>query len=101
MKRRINIQQAPKNKEYLSCFVAAPGHKLIYSDISALEPHIAAHFSQDKTLMALYGKQAKPNDVYLFVGAKTSELGNTIRAYYDPDNPTNESIEFAKERCKK
>lgn len=97
---KLNIQQLPKDKEFLKCFTAPPGHKLIYSDINSLEPHVLAHFSKDPGLMDLYGPNAKPNDVYLYVGSKIGKWKDKILQHYDPDNPTAESIAKAKKFAK-
>ncbi len=93
--------QMPKDKGFLKCLKARPGHKLVYTDIRALEPHVLAHFSQDPGLMSLYGPNAKFNDVYLFVASQTSKWGAEIREHYDPYHPTPESISAAKKHCKK
>lgn len=95
-----NAQQMPKNREFLQALAARPGHKLVQFDFAALEPMLLAEFSQDPTLLALYGPAAKPNDVYLYLLAKISALAGDIRAYYDPDNPTQESIAKAKKLFK-
>jgi DNA polymerase-1 len=97
----LNMQQMPKVAEFLAALRARPGHKLVQADAEALEPVILAEFSQDATLLKLYGPNAKPNDIYLFVGAKLPGLGDAIRKYYDPDDPTPEGITTAKEHCKK
>lgn len=67
----------------------------------ALEPHVLAHFSQDPGMLKLYGPDAKPNDVYLFVGAQTEKWGPAIREHYDPFNPTPAGITAAKRHCHK
>ena len=97
---RLNIQQLPKDKNFLKCFTAAKGHKLVYSDINSLEPHVLAHFSKDPGLMALYGPNAKPNDVYLYVGSKINAWKDNILEHYDPENPTPEGIAAAKKHAK-
>lgn len=96
----LNLQQQPKVVDFMGAFCARPGHKLIQADAEALEPTVLAEFSRDKTLWSLYGPGAKPNDVYLFVAAKMGELGKEIRKFYDPENPTKESIGAAKKQCK-
>lgn len=94
----LSLHQQPKDREYLQCFVARPGYKLVSLDISALEPNVLAYFSRDKTLLTLYGPDAKLNDVYLFNAANSTLFGPQVRATgYDPDNPTAESIEKAKQ----
>ena len=96
----FNIQQQPKTKGYLSCFKARPGYKVIQLDFSAVEPVVLTNASRDITLMKLYGPEAKPNDVYLYVAAHIGIFSDTVREYYDPDNPTPEGIGLAKKNCK-
>ena len=97
---KLNIQQLPKDRNFLRCFTAAPGYKLVYSDINSLEPHVLAHFSKDPGLMNLYGPQAKFNDVYLFVGSQIDKWKGKILEYYDPFNPTQDDISAAKKHAK-
>lgn len=97
----LNLQQMPKTPEFLVSFAARPGYKIVQADAEALEPVILAEFSQDKTLLTLYGPDAKQNDVYLFVAAKIDALGKEIRKHYDPENPTPEAIKAAKKHCKR
>lgn len=96
-----NCQQLYKDPAFLAAFRARPGFKLVQADAEALEPTILAEFSQDKTLLAVYGKDAKPSDIYLYVAAKTEALGREIRKHFDPDHPTPESIKLAKKLCKR
>jgi len=51
-------------------------------------------------MMSLYGPGAKPNDIYLFFGAHVPAFSEEILKYYDPENPTKESIKLAKKNCK-
>lgn len=97
----LNLQQLPKSREYLECWRARPGHKIIQLDFSALEPVVLANASKDPTLMRLYGPDQAPNDVYLYNAAHISAFKDKIRSYYDPYNPTKESIASAKKECKK
>ena len=97
---KINLQNQPKVAEFLQCYVADPGHKIVYMDFSSLEPHVCTFYSRDEKMMSLYGPDAKRNDIYLFFGANTKVYGDTIRATgYDPDNPTPETIKAAKTHC--
>ena len=98
----INLQQIPKDPEYLECFVAREGHTLIDADVTALEPCVLAELSECPNYMKLYGPEAKPNDIYLFVGSNTGALGDKLRSFgYDPDNPTAEAIKATKKNLKK
>jgi DNA polymerase I-like protein with 3'-5' exonuclease and polymerase domains len=96
----FNLQQQPKTEGYLGCFKARPGHKLVQLDFSAVEPVVLTNACKDDTLMALYGPDAKPNDVYLFVAAHIGAFKDKISQYYDPYNPTAEGIANAKKHCK-
>ena len=97
---KINLQNQPKVPEFLKCYVADPGHQIIYMDFSALEPHVCTMYSRDEKMLQLYGPGAKRNDIYLFFGASTRIYGDTIRATgYDPDNPTPAAIKAAKAAC--
>lgn len=42
-----NLQQIPRDKDIRSCFIAAPGNKLVIADYSQIELRIAAEISQD------------------------------------------------------
>ena len=54
----LNLQQMPKVAEFLRCLQARPGYKLVQADAEALEPTVLAEFSQDRTLLQLYGPTA-------------------------------------------
>lgn len=97
-----NMQQIPKTKAVLSLFRARPGKVWIDLDFSALEPVVAAEFTQDPNLLFLYGNGAAKNDIYLFVGAQLpGAIGDKIRSTsYDPYNPTVDSLSRAKSECK-
>ena len=98
----LNVQQMPKSKEFLSCWVARPGRVWVQMDFTALEQVVLAELSKDPALWKLYGPTAKKNDVYLFTGANLPVIGETIRnAGYDPDNPTPDGIANAKKQAKK
>jgi DNA polymerase-1 len=45
-----NIQQIPNTADYRSCFIAAPGHRLIIADYSQIELRILADWSGDIAL---------------------------------------------------
>jgi hypothetical protein len=97
-----NIQQVPKSVGTMSCFIPDDGHVWVDCDHKALEQVVLAELSGDPSLMKLYGPEAKPNDVYLFVGSQLPVIGDAIRlAGYDPDNPTRAGIAAAKAHCKK
>jgi hypothetical protein len=98
----VNIQQLPKVREYLDCLVPRPGHVFIQMDVDALEPVVLAELSEDRSMMALYGPDAKPNDIYLFVGASIPALRDEVCQYgYDPFNPTAEAIAITKKKAKR
>lgn len=98
----LNVQQVPKSRGYLECWIPRPGMIWIDCDVTSLEQVVLAELSRDPTLFKLYGPGAKPNDVYLFNGAGLPGIGREIRsAGYDPDNPTPEGISSAKSVAKK
>ena len=96
----FNIQQQPKTRGYLECWTARPGYALVQLDFSAIEPVVLTNASKDPTLMKLYGKNAKPNDVYLYNAAHMKVFADKILKVYDPHNPTPESIAAAKKEFK-
>lgn len=72
-----NIQQLPSvNKEFpintRSCFIASPGKKIVAIDYSQQELRIAAHLSQDPTLLSLI---AHDGDVHLANANAVFQLG--------------------------
>lgn len=96
-----NLQQIPKSKAVMGLFHARPGMVWVDADFSALEPTLTAEFSQDDNMLFLYGSNAKPNDIYLFIGAQVPGMGEKIKKTgYDPYNPTYETITRAKKECK-
>lgn len=98
----LNIQQMPKSKPFLECWIPRPGKVWVQVDFTALEQVVLAELSKDQALWKLYGPAARPNDVYLFTGANLPVIGKTIRAAgYDPDRPTPEGIASAKKLAKK
>ncbi len=99
---RVNCQQLPKARDYLDCIVPRPGHVFIQMDVTALEPVVLAELSEDPAMMNLYGPGAKPNDIYLYVGASIPALREAVCAYgYDPLNPTAEAIATTKKKAKR
>ncbi len=98
----INVQQISKTEGTLSCFIPREGYVWVDVDINSLEQVVLAHLSQDKSLMNLYGPNAKPNDVYLYVASQIPGLKEPIFATgYRPNNPTQESVDYAKKSCKR
>lgn len=98
----VNIQQLPKSPDYLDCLKPRPGHVFVQMDVDALEPVVLAELSCDTAMMNLYGPGAKPNDIYLFVGASIPALRDEVCAYgYDPLNPTAETIAVTKKKAKR
>lgn len=97
----VNIQQLPKSRGYLSCYIPRAGYTWLDCDHSSLEQVVLAELSRDPTLLKLYGPNAKPNDVYLFNGSYLQGIKVPIlKAGYDPDNPTKEGISNAKKQAK-
>jgi DNA polymerase I-like protein with 3'-5' exonuclease and polymerase domains len=96
-----NMQQISGDPRLLECLPADPGRFMVEADFKALEDYVAANVTLCPGLLALYGPDATENDGHLWLGAKLPVIGEEIRRYYDPDNPTPESIDKAKEFCKK
>lgn len=49
-----NLQQIPRSQEFRSCFVAAPGQKLVIADYSQIELRVVAEISRDETMIKAY-----------------------------------------------
>jgi DNA polymerase I-like protein with 3'-5' exonuclease and polymerase domains len=96
----LNLQQLPKSRGYLECWKARPGHKLVQLDFSAVEPVVLTNACKDPTLLQLYGPEAKPNDVYLFIAAHIAAFSEKVKLYYNPYHPTQDGIALAKKHCK-
>jgi len=96
----INLQQIPKDKRYLECFVAREGYSLIDADVTALEPGVICELSGCPTYNAIYNS-GKKNDIYLYILSKTEEFGDKLISWgYDPDNPDWEIITWIKDNHK-
>ena len=98
-KYSTNLLALPKREAFMKCFVAPPGYKCIGLDLSAIEPHVLAHFSQDPTLMKVYGRGASEgHDIYMIAGMSVPGINEKILPYYDIDNPDPEAIAELKKR---
>lgn len=97
-----NITQIPKSQAVMSLFKAPPGHVFVDIDFAALESVVAAEFSQDPNLLALYGDGVPENDIHLFVAASVpGEMGDAVRRTgYTPINPPPGTVSKAKKECK-
>ena len=94
---KVNLLGLPKDETILKCFVAPKGYMLGQLDFSSLEPTTLAHFSQDETLQAIYGKAASPyHDIYFAAGMEIPKLGDTIKKYYDLSNPNPDKMKELK-----
>jgi DNA polymerase I-like protein with 3'-5' exonuclease and polymerase domains len=49
-----NSMNFPADQRYRSCFVSAPGYKIVGSDYSQIEPRIIAQVSEDATYMRVF-----------------------------------------------
>lgn len=97
-----NMQQIPKSKAMMSLFVARPGHVWVDLDFSALEPVVATEYSQDPNMLRIYGDNMPENDIYIFVMAHISGMGDRARALgYDPYNPTKAALSRVKKDMKR
>lgn len=97
-----NLQQVPKSKAMMSLFKARPGHVWVDLDFAALESVVAAEFSQDPNLLALYGDNVPENDIHLFIAASVpGRMGDKVRATgYTPINPPKGTVAKAKKEAK-
>ena len=99
---KVNIQNQKKTARYMECIRPPKGEDWLQMDVDALEPVVLAELSGDEAMMNLYGPGAKPNDIYLFVGASIPALRDEVCAYgYDPLNPTAEAIAVTKKKAKR
>ena len=97
-----NILQVAKDEGKLSLFTTPDNYTLVSADFSSLENVVLAELSRDKSLLSLYGPEAKANCGYLYTGAHIAGLKEEILATgYDPNNPTLEGIAAAKKFAKK
>lgn len=95
----LSIVQLPKKSSLFEAFEAPTGYSIVGLDFDALENKVLAEFSQDDNCKFLYTSGVK-NDGYLFVGAHIPQFKKEIRKYYDPFNPTDESVNLCKSKCK-
>lgn len=49
-----NLQQIPRSKDFRSCFVAKPDHRLVIADYSQIELRVIAEISRDETMIQAY-----------------------------------------------
>lgn len=98
-----NLQQISKTNAMMSLFRAAPGRVWVDIDFAALESVVAAEFSQDPNLLALYADNVPENDIHLFLSAATpGPISQAVLATgYTPDNPPPGSVARAKKECKR
>lgn len=84
------------------CILVRSGGQTFVTGNCALEPTVTAEFSGDPNMQFIYGNNAPPNDIYLFVGAQIpGRIGDAIRATgFDPYNPNKETLARAKKECK-
>ena len=52
--RNPNLQQIPRDKIFRSCFIPAPGYRLIVADYSQIELRVAAELSGDRRMIEAY-----------------------------------------------
>lgn len=100
--RRLNLLAMPKEPAFMRAFVARAGTVLMQADLSAVEPRVLTHFSQDPTFLKIYGPNAwLYHDVYMLAGLKVPGLGPQIAALYSLENPTLEGVKAAKTKFAK
>lgn len=54
--RNPNLQQIPRDKEFRSCFVAPPGHKLVRGDYSQIELRVAAEIAGERRMIEAFNQ---------------------------------------------
>jgi DNA polymerase I-like protein with 3'-5' exonuclease and polymerase domains len=97
-----NLQQMKKTKAMMSLFVARPDTVWIDLDFSALEPCVTTEYSQDDSMMRIYGPEAKNGDIYCYVMANVPGMAEKAKELgYDPLNPTKEGLAAVKKQMKK
>lgn len=70
-------------------------------DHSSLEPVVLTELSGDPAMLRLFGRDAPPNDVYLYTAAHIPGLREGIIAQgYNPLSPSTTAIAQAKKNCK-
>jgi hypothetical protein len=96
----LPLLQMPKTKTFFGGLKADDGHTLLYADGSAIEPHVCAYYSRDKSMLKLYKNGAPANDIYIFFGSATPQYGARFRELgYNPDAPTKDAIKAVKAAC--
>jgi len=92
---KVNLPAlARRHPEFMSCFVARPGHIFVSQDVVALEPTITAEFSKDKRYRyAVVDGIGKPvhydrgilmiDDIYLMTGSRLPPTKDATRKFFD------------------
>ena len=98
----INIQNPPKDPEFLKHWKADEGWFINDSDLSGIEPHVLAESSHDENLMFLYGPGAPKNDIYLYngvlLGGEIAEAFTTCG--YQMKSPLKDAMDLCKKKHK-
>ena len=99
----FNWQNLPKSGGFMKAISARPGMAWVSLDFASLENYVLCELSRDPSLLKLYGPNAPEfQDAYLFNASQLPIIGPKIRATgYDPNAPTEESINRAKKEAKK
>lgn len=61
-----NLQQSPRDIEFRTNFISAPGHSFVLADYSSVEVRIAAEVSQDSRMLDVF---AQGIDIYKYTAA--------------------------------
>jgi hypothetical protein len=97
----ISLQQQPKVRAYLECFVAREGRAIVQADFASLEDVVLAEVTRDKAMLRLVGPGSLRTDGYIWVGSHLPVIGDVFKkAGYDPENPNAESVKFIKKNHK-
>jgi DNA polymerase I-like protein with 3'-5' exonuclease and polymerase domains len=87
-----------EEKEVMQHLQCNKGYTGIHADLSAIEPTITAHYSEDPSLYKVFGKQL--GDIYLDLALTLFPDNKELQDGYDPSVPITKEIKerFAKER---
>ena len=54
---QLNLQQVPRDAKFRSLFKAREGYKLVIGDLAQIEVRVAAHYSKDPVLCAMFERE--------------------------------------------
>lgn len=85
-------------KALMHCMRVAPGYAGVHADLSAIEPTITAHFSEDASLLKVF--KYGLGDIYLDLALELFPNDKELQDGYDPNVPITKSVKerFSKQR---